>query len=243
MNAIVPFSNTPSLTMSSREIAALIGKQHSNIKISAERLAASGVIGTLAMQEFIHNGNAYTEYLLNKRDSLILVAQNCPEFTAAIVDRWQELEEKELSLQRKRSSVEWQKTRSDGKGVRFEFTGIVQEFVEYAKAQGSQSAQKYYMQLSKMENQALFMIDKAVGDGFRDRLETSQLIVLAMAEIVAQRALREGMNEGWHYKEIYQHAKKEVEKVAAVTGKSIPGQTLFPGSRASKARLQGASHA
>ena len=50
-------------TMSSREIAQLIEKQHSNIKISAERLSASGVIGTLATQEFTHNGNIYTEYL------------------------------------------------------------------------------------------------------------------------------------------------------------------------------------
>lgn len=79
-------------TMSSREIAELIEKQHSHIKVSAERLADKGVIGTLAAREFTHNGNTYTEYLLNKRDSLILVAQNCPEFTARIVDRWQELE-------------------------------------------------------------------------------------------------------------------------------------------------------
>lgn len=80
------------LTMSSREIADLLDKQHGNIKISAERLAEKGVIGTLAVQEFEHNGNTYTEYLLSKRDSLILVAQNSPEFTARIVDRWQELE-------------------------------------------------------------------------------------------------------------------------------------------------------
>lgn len=80
------------MTMGTREIAELLGKQHSNIKISAQRLAASGVIGTLATQEFTHNGNVYEEYRLNKRDSLILVAQNCPEFTAQIVDRWQELE-------------------------------------------------------------------------------------------------------------------------------------------------------
>lgn len=93
-NVLIAASAQQTLTMTTREIAALIEKQHSNIKISAERLAASGVIGTLAAQEFTHNGNTYTEYLLNKRDSLILVAQNCPEFTARIVDRWQELEAK-----------------------------------------------------------------------------------------------------------------------------------------------------
>ena len=42
-----------------------------NIKISAERLSASGVIGTLASQEFDHNGNTYTEYLLTWRLALV----------------------------------------------------------------------------------------------------------------------------------------------------------------------------
>lgn len=80
-----------SLTMSTREIANLLGKQHSNIKVSAERLAKNGTIA-LQGSKFEHNGIIYEEYLLDKRSSLILVAQNCPEFTAAIVDRWQELE-------------------------------------------------------------------------------------------------------------------------------------------------------
>jgi phage antirepressor YoqD-like protein len=87
----IPQSNE--LTMSSREIAMLLGKSHSNIKISAERLAEKGTIA-LQGSHFEHRGNTYNEWLLNKRDSLILVAQNCPEFTAAIVDRWQELESK-----------------------------------------------------------------------------------------------------------------------------------------------------
>ena len=90
--------NQSVLTMSTREIADLIDKAHTNIKISAERLSNSGVIGTLAAQEFTHNGNKYTEYLLSKRDSLILVAQNSPEFTARIVDRWQELESKKFQI-------------------------------------------------------------------------------------------------------------------------------------------------
>lgn len=90
MNQLININQN--LTMSSREIAKLINKEHANIKISAERLAEKGIISTLASQEFEHNGNLYTEYLLNKRDSLILVAQNSPKFTAALVDRWQELE-------------------------------------------------------------------------------------------------------------------------------------------------------
>ncbi|UWH29740.1 phage antirepressor KilAC domain-containing protein [Aeromonas veronii] len=84
------------MTMGTREIAEMLGKNHSDIKRSAERLWQSGVIGNgqpLAEREFkTERGNTYTEYLLIKRDSLILVAQNCPEFTAQIVDRWQELE-------------------------------------------------------------------------------------------------------------------------------------------------------
>ena len=93
--------NSNQQTMSTREIAKLLGKQHINIKISAERLAQKGCI---ALQDIRrpneHNGQEYHEYLLNKNDSIVLVAQNCPEFTAAIVARWQELEgvvEKTLS--------------------------------------------------------------------------------------------------------------------------------------------------
>lgn len=84
-------TNNQPLTMSTREIAKLLDKQHSHIKVSAERLSKKGTIA-LRGSKFEHNGNIYEEYLLEKRDCLILVAQNCPEFTAAIVDRWQELE-------------------------------------------------------------------------------------------------------------------------------------------------------
>lgn len=81
-------NNSTALTMSSREIADLIEKQHSNIKISAERLSASGVIGTLSEREFIHKGNTYTEYLLNKRDSFIVVAKVSPQHIGKVIDAW-----------------------------------------------------------------------------------------------------------------------------------------------------------
>lgn len=82
------------VTMSSREIAELVQSKHSDVKRSAERLVAAGVLtAPLAQFDFEHNGNVYQEYRFNKRDSLVVVARLSPEFTAAVVDRWQELEE------------------------------------------------------------------------------------------------------------------------------------------------------
>lgn len=81
------------VTMSSREIAELVKSKHSDVKRSAERLVAGGVLtAPLAQFDFEHNGNVYQEYRFNKRDSLVVVARLSPEFTAAVVDRWQELE-------------------------------------------------------------------------------------------------------------------------------------------------------
>ncbi|WP_258041621.1 phage antirepressor KilAC domain-containing protein [Citrobacter amalonaticus] len=81
------------MMMSSREIALLVQSKHSDVKRSAERLVAGGLLtAPLALFDFEHNGNVYQEYRFNKRDSLVLVARLSPEFTAAVVDRWQELE-------------------------------------------------------------------------------------------------------------------------------------------------------
>lgn len=86
-------SSSVNQTMSSREIAQLVSSKHGDVKRSADRLAAAGILtAPLAQFEFEHNGNTYIEYRFNKRDSLVLVARLSPEFTAAVVDRWQELE-------------------------------------------------------------------------------------------------------------------------------------------------------
>lgn len=89
--------SNPVVTMSSREIAVLVKSKHSDVKRSAERLCAGGILtAPLAQFEFEHNGNRYYEYHFNKRDSLVLVARLSPEFTAVVVDRWQELEQNQI---------------------------------------------------------------------------------------------------------------------------------------------------
>ncbi len=92
MNAITAISAAV-LTMSSEEIANLVESRHDNVKTSIERLGARGVIQLPALQEVRnHLGQTVSVYQLCKRDSYVVVAQLSPEFTARLVDRWQELE-------------------------------------------------------------------------------------------------------------------------------------------------------
>ena len=90
-------------TMNSVEIAELVGSRHDNVKRAIERLAKSEVI-QLPPLERVENKQSLSQnkfadaYIFSgekgKRDSIIVVAQLCPEFTARLVDRWQELEAK-----------------------------------------------------------------------------------------------------------------------------------------------------
>lgn len=81
------------VTMSSREIAELTQSRHDNVKRSMERMSSNGIISFTPMEEpTIGGGKPTTVYHVNKRNSYIVVAQLSPEFTAALVDRWQELE-------------------------------------------------------------------------------------------------------------------------------------------------------
>lgn len=89
---IMMIENAP-LTMSSREIAELTGKRHDNVKRTLEMLAERGVMRLPQIEEVKnHLGQTVQEYRLEKRESYIVVAQLSPEFTATLVDRWQELE-------------------------------------------------------------------------------------------------------------------------------------------------------
>lgn len=84
------------VTMSSREIAELVGSRHDNVRVTIERLAERGVIELPAMQEIPTATKPVSVYVFSgekgKRDSIVVVAQLSPEFTAALVDRWQALE-------------------------------------------------------------------------------------------------------------------------------------------------------
>ncbi|EEV3122106.1 DNA-binding protein [Escherichia coli] len=98
MNELI---NSNAIKMTSIEIAELVGSRHDKVKQSIERLAVRGVIRNPPMVVFKKINNlgllrgveAYVfEGEQGKRDSIIVVAQLSPEFTARLVDRWRELE-------------------------------------------------------------------------------------------------------------------------------------------------------
>lgn len=88
MNQLIPFGPT----MTSREIAELTGKRHDNVMRTCRELKALDVTPQIEECMFIHSGNSYPEFRLNKRDSLVLTARLSPEFTGVVVDRWMTLE-------------------------------------------------------------------------------------------------------------------------------------------------------
>ena len=95
------------LTMTSLEIESLTGSRHDNVKRTIETLAKKSVISLPQTEDVKVHRERRTEtvnaYVFvgeqGRRDSIIVVAQLCPEFTARIVDRWQELEAKEQKNQ------------------------------------------------------------------------------------------------------------------------------------------------
>jgi len=95
-NVATRFSNSENVsrtTMSSQEIAELVGARHDSVKRTIERLAEKGVIQLPPLVEVKnHLKQTVEQYRICKRDSFVVVAQLSPEFTAALVDRWQELE-------------------------------------------------------------------------------------------------------------------------------------------------------
>jgi phage regulator Rha-like protein len=89
--------DNPSIT--SEQIAELLGKRHDRVKLSIKRLASSGSIQVPPVEEVKNSrGQTVRKYVFKgaegKRDSFVVVAQLSALFTANLVDRWQELEAK-----------------------------------------------------------------------------------------------------------------------------------------------------
>ncbi len=99
---LTPSATDAGLTMSSREIAELLELRPDSVKRSIERLVERGTIVHPPLvdepgADSMGRPRITQVYLLDKRSTYIVVAQLSPEFTARVIDRWQELEAKAVA--------------------------------------------------------------------------------------------------------------------------------------------------
>ena len=161
--------NSSVLTMSSREIADLVESRHDSVKRTIERLQDKGLIQLTPMVEVKnHLGQIVTEYQLIKRDTYVVVAQLSPEFTARLVDRWQELENQQLpqipqTLSEALRLAADQAEQIERQNLLIEQQRPKVEFVQRYVEAGTTKSLRETAKILKMPERT--MIDCLVGDG------------------------------------------------------------------------------
>jgi len=91
--------------MSSLEIAELTGKEHKNVLSDIRNMFDGlGILAANFSAVRIVRGKEYEVFNLPKRETLILVSGYSVAMRAAIIDRWQELEQKELLENERKTS-------------------------------------------------------------------------------------------------------------------------------------------
>ena len=169
-------------------------------------------------------GRPVKVYLINEDQFtfLAMMMRNTPEVVklkVKIAKEFIRMRQTISNLISQRQDPNWQNVRSDGKQVYLQKTDVIKQFVDYAKAQGSTSAERYYSNLATMENKALFLIERKYKN-MREIMTIKQLMQIATADDVVEKAIKEGMDNGLPYKDIYQLAKERVISFANIIGKS-----------------------
>lgn len=102
----------------------------------------------------------------------------------------------------------WLGIRNETKLVRRMETDTIKKFVEYAKAQGSTHADRYYTNFTQLVQKQL-----SIETGGRDRTDQKTLLRLKSFETLIDMHLETLMNEELPYKEVYRGVKSLIEAI------------------------------
>ena len=105
------------------------------------------------------------------------------------------------------SKLDWRECKW-GKAVRKSETDVIKVFVEYAKNQGSQNADRYYTILSKLVNSKLGILS-----GQRDNISQQTLMEIKTLEGLISMRLNKLMKNKTNYKDVYKDIKNLIESI------------------------------
>lgn len=221
-NSLVIQKRKKTLT-TSLVVAEKFGKRHDRVLRKIENLIKDDGFNRLIFGVATYvdlKGESRKMYVMDRKSFSMLVMS----FTGKKAFDWKlkfydAFEAMELAILEHKNKA-WEEARLRGKQVRYELTDEIQAFIEYAQNQGSRNSQMYYMQITKMANQALFLIGRRAPRNFRNMLGQMQLSFLETAEFVARNALREGMRADMGYKDIYRLARDKVTAFSLTVGQT-----------------------
>lgn len=162
---------------------------------------------------------AMNEQAFLKVSTLLQKYEKADQLVDRLISEFHQLRLAAATQSVNKANIQWIEARSQGKIERRVETDAIKGFIAYAIDQGSKSASTYYMNLSRMENKALFLVEQKYPN-LREVLNTAQLNTLQTADRAVSKALKDGMDQGLHYKEIYKLAKTKVEMIAEAVGKT-----------------------
>lgn len=108
-----------------------------------------------------------------------------------------------------RASPIWADTRSLGKEIRRRETDAIKRLVDYATAQGSRNAGRYYTTLSKLADHTAGIVE-------RDKAQVVQLTTLLLVEKIIAQEITAGIEAEQPYRDIYQAVKNRLAVFSSV---------------------------
>jgi len=208
----------------SKAIADGVGHSHETVVKLLKNSKDLEQFSDLKSEKFGTKGRPLDVYFLNEEQAtlLIMLMKNTPK-----VRKFKSNLAKEFFKQRRiinallaqKQNAEWLEARSKTKCMRKELTDVIQEFVLYAKNQGSKSAEKYYLNFSRMELTGLFIIEERYPNA-RDVMSIRQLNLIELADEAIANSLKESMANNLNYKDCYKAAKEKIELLARIIPRS-----------------------
>ena len=224
------------ITTTSMIVAEKFGKTHKRVLQTIDKLyediqnlmARNGAMRSTSGYEIkakyrVVRGREFKSYDMNRKMFTLLAmgftGEDALQWKMHFIDAF-ELMENTLLQQ---GNLEWKKEREEGKQIRKDETSAIKQLVDLATSQGSGSANKYYMIVTKMTNQALGFMQQT-NPKLRDTLNGLQLSQLKLVEHRAMESIRFHVNNDEHYKEVYVNVKNDVLKL---TGELIGFEPLI----------------
>jgi len=181
-------------------------------------------LGALPFRILKTKGRPMEVWYLNEQQVTFLItlmrnSENVVDFKLKLTKEFYKMKAVIADIAVRQQNTEWLEQRESGKILRKEQTDVIKNFIEYATSQGSENAGRYYGNITKMENQALFILEQKF-DNIRQILTGQQLAMISAADHITETAIKEGMEMEFPYKEIYKLAKLRVETFANMIPKT-----------------------